>query len=726
MKKKFISATEAYSTLEKAVASPYLRRSFILNSELKKSEIRVCGLGFYRLFVNGKDITKGHLAPYISNPEHYCYYDTYDISAWLHTGENVIGFRLGNGFMNSFGGGVWDFDKAVWRGAPRLAFELDIQTESESISICADECVLTHPSGILRDELRLGEIYDATEELTGWAEPGFDVSDWTPAIRVESPSGELIASDVEPITIIREICPVSITEEDDGFLYDFGINSAGVWKLKVKGERGQQIVFRHAEFLDNGRFYNENLGFNSQGYEFYNDNQTVKFICSGQMDEYVPNFCYFGFRYVLVKGITKEQATKDLLTYLVMSSDIATIGGFSCSDERINTLWQMVDNANRSNFYYFPTDCPHREKNGWTGDASLSADQMVLQYDVSRSWRQWLDNICAAQDERGTIPGIVPTAGWGFAWGNGPAWDSVLFNLPYTLYKYRGELDAIRRSKESMLKYLRYIMTRRSENGVIAIGLGDWVPVGKDSHHYDAPLALTDSVMVMDMARKAVEMLHAIGDNVAASYAESIYTEMRGVIRRELIDEETMLVLGDCQSSQAIAIYYGVFDECEKERAFSHLLRQIHAKDDTFDCGFIGMHCIFHVLSDMGESGLAFRMITHDGFPSYTDLIKQGQTAMWEHFIEYDDRPYDKSMNHHFLGDISRWFMTRLAGLNVVDSETVRLTPSTADGAITSASAYYDLPKGRVEVSWKLDSNGKISLTYTAPEGVKVIQDGDV
>ena len=134
------------------------------------------------------------------------------------------------------------------------------------------------------------------------------------------------------------------------------------------------------------------------------------------------------------------------------------------------------------------------------------------------------------------------------------------------------------------------------------------------------------------------------------------------------------------------------------------------------------MHCIFHVLSEHGEDGLAFRMITHDGFPSYTDLIKMGHTAMWEHFIEYDDHPYDKSLNHHFLGDISRWFMTRIAGLNPVDACTIRLTPSTADGAITSASAYYDLPKGRVEVSWTLDAEGEIDLTYTAPEGVKVIK----
>ena len=722
MKKNFVSATVEYSTLEHSVPSPYLRKTISLSAKPEAAELKVSGLGFYRLFVNGKDITKGHLAPYISNPEHICYYDTYDIAELLTEGKNVLGFRLGNGLMNNLGGGVWDFDKFERRGAPRLAFELSVSCDGEELFFDATEGVVTHPSGLLRDDMRYGEIFDARAEIDDWAEVGFDDSPWTPAICAPAPGGALKPSDIEPIEVIGERRAVSITEQDGGFLYDFGINTAGVWRLRIRGERGQKLSFRHGEFLLDGKFYDGNISGCFPGHDDFIENQTGAFICSGGEDEYTPSFCYFGFRYLLVKGITKEQATEDLLTYLVMSTALRGIGGFSCSDERINTLWGMVDNANRSNYYHFPTDCPHREKNGWTGDASLSSDQMMLQYDTSRTWRQWLDNIRAAQTESGSLPGIVPTTGWGYAWGNGPTWDSVLFNLPYMLYKYRGELDAARESSDAMLKYLRYVMTRRDERGLIAFGLGDWVPVGKDSHQYDAPLALTDSVMVMDISAKAAEMLRAIGESDGARYADDVSAKMRDAVRRELVDPDTMVVAGDCQSSQAIALYYGIFDKSEDDVAFAHLVKLIHDKSDTFDCGFIGMHCIFHVLSEHGEDGLAFRMITHDGFPSYTDLIKMGHTAMWEHFIEYDDHPYDKSLNHHFLGDISRWFMTRIAGLNPVDACTIRLTPSTADGAITSASAYYDLPKGRVEVSWTLDAEGEIDLTYTAPEGVKVIK----
>ena len=285
------------------------------------------------------------------------------------------------------------------------------------------------------------------------------------------------------------------------------------------------------------------------------------------------------------------------------------------------------------------------------------------------------------------------------------------------LYKFRGVTDTIEANAHAMVRYLEYAMTRRSEDGTIAIGLGDWVPVGKFEMDYDVPLAFTDTVMVMDMARKAAEMFTAVGMAHQAAFADGIYRDMRATLRRELIDLDTCTVAGESQSSQSIALYYGVFDKGEEEKAFSHLVRLIHAKDDTFDCGFIGMHCIFDVLSRFGESELAFKMITRDKFPSYTRLIDLGYTAITEHFR--DQMPDPSSMNHHFLGDIARWFMMRLAGLNIIDANSVEISPCPVKD-IDFAEAYYDLPKGRVSVRWAKDENGKVDVDYSAPAGVTV------
>ncbi len=722
MNKHFIKATERYCDIYDHVPAPLLRKSFTVPAPVNKAEISICGLGFYRLFINGKEITKGHIAPYISNPDHICYYDTYDLSKHLTVGENVIGIILGNGFMNCLGGVVWDFDKAEFRGAPRVALEFFASTDKGEIAFFADESFKTHPSPILMDDLRLGEIYDAREEQKGWSESGFDDSAWQPAIIAETPRGEMSLCTAEPIVVQGEIKPLSVTKQGEAYLYDFGINTAGVCRMSIEAQRGQQITLWHGEILKDGKFYNDNIANSPERFLYYKDyNQTIKYTASGEGREvYAPSFSYQGFRYVLVEGITEAQATPELLTYLVMSADIKTVGGFSCSDRRVNKLLDMCVNADRSNMFYFPTDCPQREKNGWTGDASISADHMALMYDVDASWREWLKNIRKAQNGRGELPGIVPTAGWGFKWGNGPAWDSVLFNLPYMLFKFRGNTEVVRENAHAMLRYLSYIMTRRNDNGTVSVGLGDWVPVGKvRSSAYDAPLALTDSIMVMDMAKKAAQMFSSIGLTYEAEYAESIYRDMRATVRRELIDKDTMTVSGSCQSSQCIALYYGVFEPHEEPQAFERLLEFIHAKKDTFDCGFIGMHAIFHVLTRFGRSDLAYKMIMGREYPSYGHLIDIGETAMPEKFME--DPLLVGSHNHHFLGDISRWFTFNIGGLEVIDSNTVRVAPKDIEG-IDFAEAFYELPAGRVSVSWTKNADGTKNIEISAPKGVKIIR----
>lgn len=732
MKKQFICATKAIGSFEDRIPAPLFRRAFSLDFTPKSASVSVCGLGFYRLFVNGKEVTKGYLAPYISNPTHYCYYDTYEIASLLQKGENCFGVMLGNGFQNPFGGAVWDFDKAAWRGAPMLALSFTAEGKDGRLSFDADERFLTHDSPILFDEYRMGEIYDARLALDGWSTPDFDAADWKPALIAAAPKGKLALCTAEPIREIEHRTPVSVTETEEGYLYDFGKNTAGTCRLHLKGAtRGQTVVIRLCERLENGKFDQSNIIFDTKKYPFYvTDYQRIEYRAKGEAEEvYEPSFAYFGYRYALVTGIDEAQATKDLLSYPVLSSDLRTLGGFACSDETVMRIYEIVRNADRSNFYYFPTDCPHREKNGWTGDASFSSLHMTLLYDTTDSYLEWLRNIVAEQREDGALPGVVPTGGWGYAWGNGPAWDSVLFRLPYVLYHLRGNTEGISLTADAMMRYLRYIASRRNEDGTVAVGLGDWVPVGLKGDAITTPLVVTDSIMVMDIARKAAEMLHAIGRTEDAAYAEALFADMRDRIRRVLIDAKTLTVHGATQSAQSMALYYGVFDPAERETAFAVLLDLIEKRGGNFDCGFLGIFTLFHVLTAFGRSDIAYRMITQKEFPSYRNLLDRGETAMVEAF-----RPEGTecgSHNHHFLGDVVRWFIGDLAGLYILHADAVRIAPSFLP-QLDSASAYYELPSGRVSVSWER-VDGAVTLTYSAPstvscdlsgipQGVKVIR----
>ena len=422
-----------------------------------------------------------------------------------------------------------------------------------------------------------------------------------------------------------------------------------------------------------------------------------------------------GYRYLYVTGIEEEQATEDLFTYLVMSSDLENRGSFECSDKLANEIYHIARVSDRANFYYFPTDCPHREKNGWTGDAQISAEHMILTMGAEKSWKEWLNNIRLAQDPMGRIPGIIPTGDWGFAWGNGPAWDKVLFELPYIIYKYRGDTEPIKENAHAMMSYLEYVSRQRDENGIIAIGLGDWVPVDRAADDYVSPLGFTDTVMVYLMCREAEVMFDKTGLSLNRDYAVQFGRELREAIRNQYLDLNRMLVKSSCQTAQALAIYYDIFDTGEKPEAFRRLMEIIHRDGDKMNCGFLGLRVMFHVLSDYGEAELAYRMITGPSYPSYGYFVEAGETSMPETILS-DMKYRNASLNHHFLCDVVQWYMKYPGGIHVENSKKVLIRP-TFISSLTYAKASHQLPDGEVSVYWKREGE-RIYLEVKCPDTV--------
>lgn len=710
--KNFIKATNEFNTPKKFVAAPYFRKVFTVNTAAE-AQIRIAACGFYKLFINGKDFTKGALAPYISNPDDIVYYDEYTVN--LTAGENVIGVMLGNGFVNNPAGWVWEYDKAKYRSAPHFALQLICG----DLVINADESFKTAPSPIVFDDYRYGEVFDARNCLDGWNTVSFDDSAWQNALPAQMPRGEVRLCEAEPITVQKVLKPVSITKVDDGYLYDFGENCAGVCRLTVKGEKGQRIELRHGELLIDGKMDIENIWFprNAGGVHWDFDKKHIHndiYICNGEGSEtYTPSFTYHGFQYVLVSGITEPQATPELLTYLVMNSDLKPCGSFTTTDKTLTALYDATVRSDLANFYYFVTDCPQREKNGWTADTALSAEQILLKFDATNSFREWMRNVCKAQNTAGALPGIVPTGGWGFSWGNGPAWDCVLAVVPYFCYKYRGDKQIIHECAPSFIKYLHYLTTRTDPNGLLAIGLGDWCQIGSRYEDVKAPLVVTDTIMAIDIATKMAVMFDAINMTAQAEFARTIAKQYRDAFRKNLINFDTMMVEGNCQSSQAMAIYYGLFDEKEKPQAFDNLLQLIDNADGHLDTGVLGARIIFHLLSDFGYSDLALNMIARPDFPSYGYIIELGFNTLWEKFTR---EPCD-SINHHFWGDITAWFVKTLAGIDY-NPDTTNLTrvdikPHIVEN-LNDAAAFYDSNFGRIESSWtKKDS--KVTLTVKVP-----------
>ena len=714
LSKNFVSATLEKSTVKKNIPAPYMRRDFVLDTLPESAEITVTGLGFYELFVNGKRLTRGLLSPYISNPDQLIAYDSYDITEHLVYGENTVAFILGNGMQNCFGGFVWDFQKARFNSAPKLAFALEMKVDGEEMLIEADEQVLCHPSPLYFNDLRMGEKYDARREIPHWSLPGCDLSDWTPAIPVPADPGDAMLAVCKPIVATEERRAVAIWEEDGGFIYDFGLNQSGLTRLHIDGKCGQHIVIDHCEHLFDGKFAQSNLIFTnpkSVGTPRYT--QRTEYICNGSGGEsHTPSFTYYGFRYAKVTGITKEQATPELLTYVVMNTELSSRGDFSCSHADMTLLQEMTRRSTLSNFFHFPNDCPHREKNGWTADAALSAEQTVMNFDPEDNYCMWMEHIVRAMDARGALPGIVPTGGWGFHWGNGPAWDSVLIYLPYFTAVLRDDLRSAKIASGAILRYFHYLRGRCDEQGLLAIGLGDWVPPDKSLM---PPLVFTDSVITYDLARKAAYLYRRLGMKLEVAYCEGFASEMLTAIREHLIEDRAkMRFIGGSQSAQAMAIFYGICEgEEEKRAALSSLIDEIHAHDDHMMTGVLGGRVIFRVLCDYGYEDLAVKMIARRDAPSYGSMIELGMTTLSENVTRHTS-----SHNHHFWGDISALMIEYFGGIRInpdlAGADTALIAP-VFPSEMEHAEAHHDSVKGKISTKWARRGN-RVELSLEIPE----------
>ncbi len=694
---KFIGGTRDFSTFEKRIPAPWFKKTVNLSGEIEKAEITVCGLGFYELFLNGKRITKGLLSPYITNSDDIVFYDNYDITDLL-TIKNEFKFLLGNGMQNAFGGFQWDFEKAVFRSSPKLAFAVEITYKDGASEIIeADESVLTKPSKIISDDLRLGEIYDAEKEN----------GDWKNAISVSSPKGEKKLSTAKPITVRDELKPIKIWREDNAYIYDFGINTSGVCRLNINTKAGQKITLTFGEILVNGKFSKENTTFSDIADKYF---QQDVCICKEGENIWQPAFTYHGFRYVKVEGINENQATSDLLTYIVFNTDLGNAGAFECDDESLNKLHKMCLNSTLSNFHHFPTDCPHREKNGWTADAALSSSHTLLYFEPTDNYKQWLIEICKAQNKKGALPGIVPTAGWGFHWGNGPAWDSVITELPYQIWQKRNDLSAFIQCAPYILKYIDYLKSKRNIKGLLKIGLGDWCA---PHDPVKAPLVLTDSIEAYDISRKSAEMFNALGDSSNRDYCNTFAGALRENIRRHLFDKSACSFAGNCQTSQAMGIYYGIINDDEINPAMSVLLDKIKETDYHIDTGVLGGRVIFHVLAENGEIDTAMKILKNPTVPSFMQWVNNGDTALCEGFGESDGLA---SHNHHFWGNFSAFFMEQICGIKA-NADKINIEPHFPSD-MNYAKAKFNSVFGIVSVMWKRE-NGKIVFNLDYPNNAK-------
>ncbi len=624
--------------------APYFRKGFSLEKAVQSAKLYICGLGTGEYYLNGVPVTDEVLITPITKYDSTVIYSTFDVTRLLRKGKNAFALLLGNSWYNITQTDEWNYKYSPWCDVPKAICQLNITYQDGSTeSICSDKSWKAADSPVVFNEVRYGVHYDARLEIKGWNTADYDDSGWCNAEICHSPGGKLTDIPYVPIRIMRRIAPVSV----DGNVYDFGENLSGWLSVRVKGNSGDQLTIRYAERISDPTQIDQ---YSVNFFTDPNEGHCDRYICKGGEEEcFEPRLTYHGFRYAEVSGDCEILSVDACLVH----ADLPVIGDFACSDELLNWVHQALRRSTLTNYFSFPTDCPHREQNGWTGDASLSSDQCLYNYDMKIAYKKWLNDIKDAQRPSGEIPGAVPTSGFGYNWGNGPAWDSALIMIPYGIYRYTGDKSAVVQMWETMKKYMGFLESM-SEDYIISFGLDDWLrPEGTVA----CPVEITDTAYYYRFACIMAECASLLGETEQEFL--SLSENIKVAFRKKFMKDGKMIF--DTQTSVACAIYQKLYNDAEYDEAAAHLADLIRKKDYHIDCGVLGNKYIFDALSDYGYADVAYKMVSNPTCPSIAHWKNLGLSTfgeMWDlSLIRH------VSYNHHMFGEIGTWLYKHIAGI---------------------------------------------------------------
>ena len=687
-------AADRVNTKSTGYVSPavQLRREFELTvAKGDKYTARICGLGCYVLYINGKKVSDEVLSPAFTTYDKRAMYVEYDVTDFLQAGTNAVAILLGDGFYNQTTGNVWAFAQATWRDAPKALFEI-VTKQGDLICESDDTWRVSINGATVHNAIRTGEYYDARKE-DGWNEVGYDDSAWEPVFMTIPTGGKIEKMQIPPIRECESLQAVKIWKSQKGWIFDFGKNMAGYAELCMQGKNGQTVELHYSERVENGELWIKNDLIDND-FPFQVDKYTFK---GEGIERWKPKFVYHGFQYVEVIGVENEPPMSALTAYFV-HTDLSFKGDFKCDHTLLQWIYDAGVRSFLSNVHGFIEDCPHREKNGWTGDSAISCDYAVYLFEIEKLYKKCLNDIMDVQRANGQLPAIAPTSGWGYNWGCGPAWDCALFFLPYTYYVETGDNRMLLQVYSAGKKYLEYAKYHRN-NGLVCYGLADWLftDAGRFLHTRMAN-ELSDSCYYYKMQKIMALIAKMKGKAAQAEKYEREAEETRQAILDKYVDGDS--VDNNGQGALAIVLYFDIVRGEQAQKIAAKLVAKLKEDNYVFGVGILGMKALLNALSAYGYTDVAFRTIDRYDFPSYGDWMKQGATTLWEAFNGGSSR------NHHMYADVLHWMIRNVAGLQnkgIAYNEVLLKPYFYAENCACQTQT--QTPKGEIAFQWKKEAN---------------------
>jgi alpha-L-rhamnosidase len=684
--------------------APYFRTTFGTGKKVKSARAYIAVAGLYELYINGEKIGNHRLDPMYTRFDRRTLYVTYDVTKNILAGKNAIGVLLGNGWYNHQSTAVWDFDKASWRNRPTFCLDLRITYEDGTFeTVRSSEQWKTSFSPLTLNSIYTAEHYDARLEQPGWNTIHFDDTKWKPAFARPTPSQNITAQALHPIRNVEEIPAQTITKLDDGaYVFNLGRNIAGVSKFTVSGKAGTVIRLKHGERLyKNGHVDLSNIDLHYRPTDDKDPFQVDIFTLSGKGEEtFMPKFNYKGFQYVEVTSSEPIALTTKNLTGYFMHSDVPPVGHVNSSNPTINKIWVATNNSYLSNLFGYPTDCPQREKNGWTGDAHIAAETGLYNFDGITVYEKWLADHRDEQQPNGTLPSIIPTAGWGYEWSNGPDWTSTIALIPWDIYLFYGDTKILKDNYENITRYVNHI-DDLYPTGLTTWGLGDWVPVKSVS-----PVEMTSTAYYFADVTIASKIAGIMGNKADEQKYTALAKKIKDAFNAKYLNEQTGNYNKGLQTELAVPLYWGMVPDKFKNKIAERLAKRVEADNFHLDVGILGGKAILGALSDNGYPDVAYKIASQETYPSWGWWMVNGATTLYENWNI--DAKHDISLNHIMFGNIGAWLYSGIAGIKPDEKQpgfkNVLLQPNFVPG-LDGFQAEHQSPYGKISSHWKRNGN---------------------
>lgn len=665
--------------------APLFRKSF---SAVKgeKAEIIICGLGFFKLFINGRKVSDDLLVPNATcyserdlSKFSYPLYDEmsfriycmkYDISDYLLDGENTLAVMIGNGYYNQVSRHA---EGAVAFGTPKLCYII----EKNSGNVISDETTLSHNGFVTYNNLYNGEKHDYSLYPQGYDMNGFGGDCFAESKVIPAPESEFFIQFSPSDKVIRTIKPVLIKDDGESRLYDIGENTVGYAVFKC-AEKGKKITVNYAEEIYDKRPY--------YGIQLEDGYQEEQFITDGTDREYIPHFTWHGFRYFTVKG-DAEPVRVD-----VVHSDCPVTSNFECDNEILNWLYEAYIRTQLGNMHCgVPSDCPHRERLGYTGDGQLCAETAMMMLDSREFYRKWLYDIADCQCKKtGHVQHTAPLMGGG---GGPSGWGGAMVEVPYRFYKMYGDRDLLDEFFPKILRFLDYLESR-SDNGLVwreekdGWCLGDWCA----PEPIMIPETFVNTALYVRFMQQTLEIADILGRQSEVSHLPERIEKVKKALTVAYYSPWSHSYCGDIQGASCLAFRIGLGDEKGRENMVKK-----YKELGMFDTGIIATEALIGYLFEIGENQLAFDLLSNEKEVSFAFMKNSGATTIWENWSGRDSR------NHPMFGAVAKYLFIYLLGIRQPEDsagyEKVVINPRFVDG-MNSAKGYITTQNGKISVEY--------------------------